>query len=119
MMTSRYQVLDKHTIVDIICSKLTSHRMTHLTLHLRCDIALRNPLYIMVLKCIGGGNWSTEKNTVNCTLPSAGSRLKTLQLMGTDYNLTKMALVYYGISPQKKERCNKHLILIRFHCIHR
>jgi hypothetical protein len=65
-MTSRYQVLDKHTIVDIICSKLTSHRMTHLTLHLRCDIALRNPLYIMVLKCIGGGNWSTEKNTVNC-----------------------------------------------------
>jgi len=67
-MTSRYQILDKHTVVDIICSKLTSHRMAHLTLRLRCDTALRNPLYIMVFKCISGGNWSTEKNTVNCML---------------------------------------------------
>jgi magnesium-transporting ATPase (P-type) len=34
--------LPYHTIVDIICSKWTSHCISHLGLHLRFDIDLRN-----------------------------------------------------------------------------
>ena len=31
-MTSRYLIFDKHTLIDIFCSKLTSHRITHFRL---------------------------------------------------------------------------------------
>ena len=40
---SRYQILDKHTITDMFCSKLTSHRISHRRLYVQCDIVLRNP----------------------------------------------------------------------------
>jgi len=42
-LTPRYQILDKHTIVNMFYSKWTSHRISRLRLRLRCDIALRNP----------------------------------------------------------------------------
>jgi len=42
-MTSSHQILDKHIIVDVFCSKWTSHRISHLRLCLRFEIALRNP----------------------------------------------------------------------------
>ena len=32
-----------HNIVNTFCSKWTSRRISHFRLHLRCDIALRNP----------------------------------------------------------------------------
>jgi hypothetical protein len=38
-MTSRYQILDKDTIIDMFRTKLTSHRISHLGLRPRCDIA--------------------------------------------------------------------------------
>ena len=50
---SCYQILDKHTILDMFCSKWTSHNISHLWLCLRCDIALRNP-------------FSKNKSTVVC-----------------------------------------------------
>ena len=40
-LTSSHQILNKHTIKDIVCSKWTSHLISHLRLW--CDIALRNP----------------------------------------------------------------------------
>jgi len=39
-MTSHYQILDKHTIIDMYCSKWTSHCISHFRLCLWCDIAL-------------------------------------------------------------------------------
>ena len=42
-MTSFYQILDKHTIVDVFCSKWTSHCISQLRVRLRCNISLRNP----------------------------------------------------------------------------
>jgi len=42
-MTSHYQILDKHTIVDMFCSKWTPHHNSHLRLCLWCEIVLRNP----------------------------------------------------------------------------
>ena len=40
---SRCQILNKHTIADMVCSKWTSHRISHLGLRLWCEIVLRNP----------------------------------------------------------------------------
>ena len=40
---SPYQILHKHTIVYMFCSKRTSHCISHLRLLLGCNIALRNP----------------------------------------------------------------------------
>jgi hypothetical protein len=42
-MTSRYQILDKDTIIDMFRTKITSHRISHLGLRPRCDIAQINP----------------------------------------------------------------------------
>jgi hypothetical protein len=39
---SRYQIIDKHTSVDMFCSKWISHYISHLRLHLWCDITLRH-----------------------------------------------------------------------------
>ena len=37
------QILDKHTILDMFRLKWTFHCISHLRLHLGCEIALRNP----------------------------------------------------------------------------
>ena len=42
-LASSHQILDKHTIVDIIYSKWISHSISHLRLRNRGEIALRNP----------------------------------------------------------------------------
>ena len=42
IMTSCYQILGKHAIVYMFLSKWTSYGISHLNLHLQCDIALRN-----------------------------------------------------------------------------
>jgi len=34
-MTSLYQILDKHTIIDMLCSKWTSYCISHLRLRFR------------------------------------------------------------------------------------
>jgi hypothetical protein len=36
-------LLNKHTIIDMFCSKWTFHLISHLMVYLQCDIALRNP----------------------------------------------------------------------------
>jgi len=40
---SCYQILDKHTIIDMFCSIWVSHRISYFRVLLWCDIALRNP----------------------------------------------------------------------------
>ena len=40
--TSPWQILNKHTIVYMLCSIWTSYHISHLRLSLGCDIALRN-----------------------------------------------------------------------------
>jgi hypothetical protein len=42
-LTTSHQILDKHTIVDIFCSKRTSKYISRLRFHLQSEIALRNP----------------------------------------------------------------------------
>jgi len=42
-MTSCYQILVKHTIIDTFCSKWTSYRISHIRIRLWCDIATKNP----------------------------------------------------------------------------
>ena len=51
--TSRYQILDKHGIIDMFCSKWNSHRISHLTFD-TCDIALSqtSPLIHVILLCL-------------------------------------------------------------------
>ena len=39
---SPYQILDIHTIIDMFCSKLTSHLISQIRFCLRCDIVQRN-----------------------------------------------------------------------------
>ena len=39
-MTSRNQIIDKHTNIDMFSSKWTFYHISHLGLHLQCDIAL-------------------------------------------------------------------------------
>jgi hypothetical protein len=36
-------IINKNSIINIFCSKWISHRISHVGLCLRCDIALRNP----------------------------------------------------------------------------
>jgi len=43
LLTSPYQILDKHTIIDMFCPKWTSHIISHLRLHLQCNVAHRYP----------------------------------------------------------------------------
>jgi hypothetical protein len=42
-MTLHWQILDKHTIIDMLCSKWTSHCISQLIFCLLCDIAIRHP----------------------------------------------------------------------------
>ena len=41
-MTLYWQIHNKHTIIDIVCLKWTSHHISYLRLHLWWDTALRN-----------------------------------------------------------------------------
>lgn len=42
-MMSSYQILNKLTIINMLCSKWISHRFSHLKLHLRRDIVMKKP----------------------------------------------------------------------------
>ena len=53
-------IINKNSIINKFCSKWISHRISHVGLCLRCDIALRNPfsqnkstiVYIYIYSCI-------------------------------------------------------------------
>ena len=63
----RYQIIDKHTSVDMFCSKWISHHISHLRVFLQLDLALRNPfsrnkstivyIYWLIHKGLPGGGY--------------------------------------------------------------
>jgi hypothetical protein len=48
-LTSHWQILNKYTIVDKFDLKWTSHRILHLRLRLRCNIAMSE--WVIVVQC--------------------------------------------------------------------